>query len=671
MSSFKECVNPPVGSRFNSGSPRIELQSIKRSGHEFRVPEDFRAKELHPWRLASFSLVLPVPEQVSFLDQNNLPTDFAAGENPRGAYGWKNGRDKGIQLIENPQWDEDAEVFRAPDKKHDWYRKPLVHGGNAWYHDARVRFHEPIGRAIGNLSIDIDVAPTDAQVGQVVPKSELDSCPNLTAHHYLFPPEKDRTVFEITNYDRQVPWADQLRSRKDAKGPSWLKLLSFELLQYKEPNLTDFTRSSPVRTETRCSFLVINVAAENISAATLGFLSATLHKPWNTSQVYLEGQGDKTDLEQLPALRHFAELAIAEIDSKLRRKPSMYLDDSGCLRATDAMPSDPRPFLLPPPQRVAMAIPSPCRPQPEERTESQCVDEQFEFYGGKHSVAPESEWEQGINGSVAEMEGPMLLNDTDPKARWSWQKQWAWQIAVGADSYPEQIPLQTPDNFAAIESGSDQNWSIISTSEGVGMVRTKSANKDGMSYWSLAHTRFLDVLILHMRARAGEAHLRISLRALAAASGLDTRDPASRNQRKYLQKDLQNLELLQLDHIEIRDNLWFRNVPEREIETRILRGLQSASEFDRLRSDFEEKLRTRQAVLRTQFNKISGVIREEEAQVSERTNLVLGIIAAAIGAPDWAAAAGYPDHLLASFVAFLATIAVFAGIVKVLPFFSR
>ena len=51
--------------------------------------------------------------------------------------------------------------------------------------------------------------------------------------------------------------------------------------------------------------------------------------------------------------------------------------------------------------------------------------------------------------------------------------------------------------------------------------------------------------------------------------------------------------------------------------------------------------------------------------------MVLGIIAAAIGAPDWAAAAGYLDNLGASLLTFFVTILLFAVLVKLISFSSR
>ena len=42
----------------------------------------------------------------------------------------------------------------------------------------------------------------------------------------------------------------------------------------------------------------------------------------------------------------------------------------------------------------------------------------------------------------------------------------------------------------------------------------------------------------------------------------------------------------------------------------------------------------------TQFEQLSGQIAEAEAKRAEAMNLVLGFVAAAIGAPDWADAAG-------------------------------
>mgnify|MGYP002714081614 CR=1 FL=1 len=78
-----------------------------------------------------------------------------------------------------------------------------------------------------------------------------------------------------------------------------------------------------------------------------------------------------------------------------------------------------------------------------------------------------------------------------------------------------------------------------------------------------------------------------------------------------------------------------------DIDTRMLKGLQRATGFDQLRDDFDTKVKSRQGVIRTQFEQVSGEIAEAEAKRSEAMNLILGFVAAAIGAPDWAQAAGW------------------------------
>lgn len=45
-------------------------------------------------------------------------------------------------------------------------------------------------------------------------------------------------------------------------------------------------------------------------------------------------------------------------------------------------------------------------------------------------------------------------------------------------------------------------------------------------------------------------------------------------------------------------------------------------------------------MIRTQFEQLSGAIADEESKRAEAMNLVLGFVAAAIGAPDWADVVG-------------------------------
>ncbi|QYH19361.1 hypothetical protein JKI95_09605 [Corynebacterium aquatimens] len=359
--------------------------------------------------------------------------------------------------------------------------------------------------------------------------------------------------------------------------------------------------------------MILNVAAENISSATLGFLSSALRRPRNSSQFYKVDEEYKESPPQLHVLTKFVNLAVAQIDAALGREQSMVVSSEGKLIATAEAPGPTGTFALPAPQRVAMAIPNPARP-PEDHQKT---------------------LSEGNNGSVPEdIGGPLVLQTRNSK--WKWHEQWAWQILEGADSYPELVPYQTPEGLEHLLAAQLSSWTVMTSDEGVGMVRTKSASREGMRYWSMANTRFVDLVMLQMRAQAGETHLRKTLQVAGERSAASIGEAS----HAELRGDLERMEKLQLDHIEIRDKLWFRTVPGRDIDTRVLQGLQRATGFNQLREDFDSKVRSRQDVIRNRFEQLSGEIAEEESKRAEAMNLVLGFVAAAIGAPDWADAAG-------------------------------
>ncbi|WP_179154766.1 hypothetical protein [Corynebacterium fournieri] len=620
----------------------MKVRSYQDIGHDFVVAESFRAKMLPQWRLASFSLVLPIPESAS-VAKDGAPFDFAA-------HGWNYGRDKGIRTIENPMWDPAAGVFRKPDEREGYYGDLIVEGGRPYYNDARSRFLEPLHDAVGAGSIDADVKRTaDSRphaAREVFHHAELDSVvaanrkrrlappakaqegelsdagwdPTIAAHHIEFQAVENETLFELVNYDHQVAWEDQIRGARGSHGSATLRLLSAEVLQFHDLHLTDLAGKVPEPAHVVSDFLVLNVVAENISSATLGFLSAALTKPRNSVQFYDRAGDYDFSPPQLYPLTKFTNLAVAQIDKALSRPCSMKLTTSGSLISTCTSDCAESTFTLPAPQRVAVAIPNPAKPEQFEETLS-----------------------EGNNGSVPSLiDAPLVLDD--PDSAWKWHEQWAWQILTGADSYPEQVPLQTPEALSGFVAAKLSSWTVMTSDSGVGMVRSKSASREGMRYWSLASTRFVDIVVLQMRAQAGETHLRKSLKIIgdrgAHRAGADASGTATL-EKKALQADLERLEKLQLDHIEIRDKLWFRRVPGRDIDTRVLKGLQRATGFDQLRDDFDTKVKSRQGVIRTQFEQVSGQIAEEEAKRSEAMNLILGFVAAAIGAPDWAEAAGW------------------------------
>lgn len=616
----------------------MQVRSYQDIGHDFLVPEAFSATMLPEWRLASFSLVLPIPESAS-VAEHGAPFDF-------GRRGWEYGRDKGLRTIENPMWDPARGVWRKPDEREGYYGDVIVEGGRPYYNDARNRFLEPVHDAVGASSIDADVLLTgntrphaNREVFQhselegvvetnrarrTAPPAEplnLDLCetgwdPTVAAHHIVFDEVPNETAFELVNYDRQVAWEDQVRGARGSHGTATLRLLSAEVLQFHDLHLTNLATKVPEPAHVVSDFLVLNVVAENISSATLGFLSAALTKPRNSVQFYDRAGDYEYSPPQLYALTKFTNLAVAEIDKALGRETSMKLSTGGGLVPACEGDCAENTFTLPAPQRVALAIPNPAKPDQVTETLS-----------------------EGNNGSVPrDLRAPLVLDD--PDSAWAWHEQWAWQILTGADSYPEQVPLQTPEALSGYVAAKLSSWTVMTSDSGVGMVRTKSASREGMRYWSMANTRFVDLVMLQMRAQAGEAHLRKSLKIIGdEASHRNT--GSEQLHHKELQADLERLEKLQLDHIEIRDKLWFRRVPGRDIDTRVLKGLQRATGFDQLRDDFDTKVKSRQGVIRTQFEQVSGKIAEAEAKRSEAMNLILGFVAAAIGAPDWAEAAGW------------------------------
>ena len=625
----------------------MQLRSYADVGHDFEVPEAFEAPILPEWRIASFSLILPIP-QAAALSTHGEPFDFGA------VPGWQYGRDKGVRTIENPQWDTALRRFRKPTERHGYYGDVIVEGGRPHYNDARSRFMDPLDAAVGANSVDVDVNFTTATSAGVIEEfdhkdlekkraenaarnragapvldvslAEAGWNERIFAHRFEFPKVRNETFFYLVNYDEQLPWEDQRRGVRNSHGPATLRFVSAEVMQFHDLNLTNLDASVPEPARVTSDFLILNVVAENISSTTLGFLSASLAKPRNSTQFYRHDGDYDHSPPQLYPLTKFANLAVAEIDKALGRETSMVVSRDGKLVAAARSDEGPagQTFTLPAPQRVVFAVPNPAKPEKAERL----ADTRSE----------------GNNGSVPErIDGPLTLTSGGSGSAsegWAWHEQWAWQILTGADSYPEQVPAQTPAALSGFVAAKLSSWTVMTSQEGVSMVRTKSASREGMRYWSMANTRFVDIAMLQMRAQAGEAHLRKSLQIVGRRSASQSKGSAE-TRRRNLQADLERLEKLQLDHIEIRDKLWFRGVPGRDIDTRVLKGLQRATNFDQLREDFDSKVESRQSVIRTQFEQVSGRIAEEEARRAEATNLVLAFVAAAIGAPDWAAAMGY------------------------------
>lgn len=648
--------------------PKFQLVDARELGRSYMLPDGFRATTLPEWRLARFSVVLPVHNGVSWNDAAaGGYFDFCgAGVAPSEMGEWRYGRDKGIRGIENPVW-EDGAFVKSAARKNPYFM--------SFYNKTHSRYSN-IYDSIGGPAVDVDVAgrgigqEESYEVGQWTTAEKRLAGTGVRAHRFEFhggQAQRGSTVFELVNWSKE--WWPSERDdpertmlQRAETGPSTLRLESFDVLQFADLRFHDFNApGTPMRTH-RSQFIVLNIAAENLASATLAQLNNALARPRGFVDVYTgDGteQGGESTATLVP-LEHFADLAVREIDRAVGRAyPSMVVSQGGSLTAP--VEDGGRHFVGPwfhklsLPTRVAIAIPNVC--QPEEGAEYR----QYE--------------------SCAGIAGPRIFANPAIGASWRWHEQWAWLLSTGADAWAEVIPEQSQTQLDRLAVGDLSTWSILSSPSGLGMVRACSASDAGGRYWALGSTRFVDLLVLQVRAQEAFSELMVALQDSGKGIKTTTADfEAASLDHKYemMRADLEKLEELQLDHIVARDRLWFKTIDSRPNDTAVMRALQDSFGVAELFGEFETELGLRQSLLRSQYegllvekNRVEeqrrgaeAAEREVESRREKRRgdimNLFLAVTAAGLVGPDWAAAYAEGDFG-AAFVGF-AIIAALVGV---------
>ena len=211
---------------------------------------------------------------------------------------------------------------------------------------------------------------------------------------------------------------------------------------------------------------------------------------------------------------------------------------------------------------------------------------------------------------------------------------------------------------------------MATTSEGIGLVRNGQVSEEGSRYWLLASSRYIDLLILQMRAYGAFQSLSSELTKLSnhsAASTDDFRKLCLDEQHEAMRKDLKRLEDVQRDFLDVRNRFWLETIPSRQIDTKIMRALRDDLGTTELFHSFNAELEAREKIIHTQYDQLriernkqeTDARREEDLRRIEREqqeeearrkkddaeaarqddiNFAIAIIAAGFAGPDWAGA---------------------------------
>lgn len=545
------------------------------------------------WRAALFSLMLPLPDHAlpSIESQKDHEIKEKTGLYDTEGFlrvpsSWTSGRFQGVRRI-----------VLGPDN-----------GRVAFYQEAANRFGDVLGESVGAEAIDVkgsDGGPTrcahyDFRQRGTSEESAINVPPNLSNGH---------------------------------PGES-VRLVSAELLQYGHLNPHDPQAEETYPLITR--FIVLHLIAENCSSDMLDKLSQALHRPRNRLVPY-----DDTSM------------ILHGIMARVRRAMSF--------------PQRPLTFVMAPGGYLT-------RLNASESSKQQTTPQEREFhaelmrrqaYGRTRTKTPTAlRAVCALPGSPRTPSVPEIwqgsTQDTDG-AEPAWLKLWSWSLATGADQYWEGIPDYEEDFDSVDTFRRFRHWTLCTTESGIAHVRHPNSEYHDTKFWMLSMTRYVDLALLVQRCFIALSSMSSRLRdihddALQKIKGSPSGDPTDPFQ--ILEQELELLGELQEDFVQFRDRLWFNVVPKHSSDTHILKSLRRASGVDDIYEDLVDEIAIRKEVYNTRATQHrmererqelldrqaeerrrreerdrDGANQREESRRAERSNRLLGIIAAALAVP--------------------------------------
>lgn len=442
---------------------KAEKQEYYRTGLQLNLEasSDDSDSNQPDWLFATFSIVLPVPNDSVLLDSD---TEFLELE------GWERGRFQGIHGIK-------------PQGKSDFV--------NAHFQSAKARFSTQFGEAVGREESDLD----NGNGGN-----------NFRFYSCELKEVNGQTVFDLTHQWKNN-FYEIFKDLPDRALTGRVRLAAVEYLQFIDENQEIKDDRESDRKSRRTQYLVLHVVATDCENHTLTQISEALSKPRNyvrlrnkddvdpridRAEYFKKNSRNERDInisEHLIILKYFTDLGIQLVNDGLQKSHHSLkatLTNGGFL-GTDGTKNNAR---HPVPQRVVCAVPS-------------SSIEQFPrlFQNGK--------------------EGEIF----DPKIRdedhqWAITAGWGWQLATGADTFMEGIPAVQRDCFDDHVIDDFHLWTIVADSKGLAFVKKPNfpLNRDN-KFWMLACTRYVDLLLINMRSEYGLYDLQNELRKRAEDTG--------------------------------------------------------------------------------------------------------------------------------------------------------
>lgn len=578
------------------------------------ITRDAVREEIRDWRLATFSVALPIPDGWCQRDEEggDLFVDLSYGDS-----GWISERYRGLGKVDLYDLEHEVSEAEATSMAPAGTKGALSAYMQAFPSSPENRFGALMGGAVHQ-------PPTIPYETPAVEREAQSSCftlyPDPAVSGYAF----------------------------DLKDGGRIQLRAAELLQYRE------AEAIPDRRIVH-RVLVLHVVVEHCSSASLQSISQGLRRPRAYVDVNRpDGMKPLTPSypNSLHPLEHFFALVQNDLVDHAVNHQSLrtlkmsrggYLEltrseSPGRVEGGTSAEAVPRRTKLATPERSCLAIPGSDVPPPP-----------FDL----HFDDERCEW------SDAEKWGWVLAGGLD---------EFAEVLPAGADSTGEAGTIGDFHSWTVwVEEGGtafvrhDTRGTVKKLHKGI----DKAYRTVGETvFLVLAQTRMVDLLVLNMRAYSALQRFAEDLAEIdstvsaevdpgpsGAEHGKDDESRWERAQADRLQKQMDRLERIEADFVLFRDRLWFNSIPRRRVDTQIFLKLRDLMGVDRAYDDFTDELELRHQVYSTQHasqqmkdarrreeaRRRSEENRQAEAEIragrSELLNIIIGVVGTALAAP--------------------------------------
>ncbi|WJY69094.1 hypothetical protein [Corynebacterium auris] len=494
---------------------------------------------------------------------------------------WVPGRFRGIKTVEYAKKGADGRFRRARrGNGPDFDYSPRV-----FHKSAGTYFRGPLASSLGADALDARVKEDEEP--QERPEQRESSPATVIARRYMFEADLTEEQEHIPPQVDTEPFHWDLEYDEDHPHSS-MRLISAEVLTYTGPDL--YNLKNDERFPFSTTFLVLHVVAEHCSGKQLESINYSLTRPRNkinkrAKDSLLEGAVKIVNKRLFPN----------EKTNPWRVTKGGYIDFSHTLY-NSRQPA--KPYC------ITVAVP-----------------------GGEELPEPEP------------IKGKQHDEDT-----WPVHDKWAWFLASRFDQYTTDIPAFTEASLAASITTRYRDWTVHSSDEGLAFVRRGPLENSQNMFIMLAGTRFVDLVILTLRARTYLDRIAAQLRQLSFSEVLrvlDKGDPTNLSDTDHkLQHSLATFSKVQMEFVYLRDHLWYERVPRREVATTILRDILvktgARSDFD----DISNELELRKDVYTTQYNfarirldRIRAEELERAQEIREKRNMTLAFAAVVLALP--------------------------------------